>query len=115
MRGVNALDTVRRRMQLAGTNYQSTLDAFQTIVRKEGPRGLYKGITPKTVAGLPEGKHLLVIRKPGYVRQTLEVRSDPTELTTYSFDMEPSRKKPVWDQLRVTLEEEVLARRSEGG
>ncbi|MEE2779959.1 MAG: hypothetical protein VYE15_05530, partial [Myxococcota bacterium] len=27
----------------------------------------------------------------------------------YSFDMEPSRKKPVWDQLRITLEEEVLA------
>jgi len=71
--------------------------------------GRYKGITPKTVAGLPAGKHILVIRKPGYVRQTLKVRADPDELTTYSFDMEPSRKKPVWDQLRITLEEEVLA------
>ncbi|MEC9072801.1 MAG: PEGA domain-containing protein, partial [Myxococcota bacterium] len=67
--------------------------------------GRYKGITPKTVAGLPAGKHILVIRKPGYVRQTQQVRADPDELTTYSFDMEPSRKKPVWDQLRITLEE----------
>lgn len=88
-----------------GAIYLSTSPAHAEV----WVNGRYKGITPKTVAGLPEGKHLLVIRKPGYVRQTLEVRSDPTELTTYSFDMEPSRKKPVWDQLRVTLEEEVLA------
>ena len=50
-----------------------------------------------------------MVRKPGYVRQTLEVRADPDELANHAITLEPSRKKPVWDQMRVTLEEEVLA------
>ena len=37
------LDVVRRRMQLKGTTYKSTMDASSTIVREEGVLGLYKG------------------------------------------------------------------------
>eukprot|EP00940_MAST-03C_sp_MAST-3C-sp2_P002789 g2789.t1 len=47
------LDTVRRRMQLAGTNYKGTLDAFLTIPRKEGIRGLYKGMLPNAIKIVP--------------------------------------------------------------
>ena len=37
------LDTVRRRMQVAGTNYSSTMNAFSTIAKVEGFRGFYVG------------------------------------------------------------------------
>ena len=38
------LDTIRRRMQLKGKNYKSTLDAIRTIILTEGSSGLYRGI-----------------------------------------------------------------------
>jgi len=38
------LDTIRRRMQLKGQNYKSTLDAIKTIIVTEGSTGLYRGI-----------------------------------------------------------------------
>ena len=47
------LDTVRRRSQLAGTNYSSTLNAFQTIFKVEGPRGFYKGISANAAKVAP--------------------------------------------------------------
>jgi solute carrier family 25 phosphate transporter 23/24/25/41 len=46
------LDTVRRRMQLKGVAYPSTLAAFATIAREEGPRGFYRGMLPKCVRQL---------------------------------------------------------------
>jgi len=47
------LDTIRRRMQLSGTNYKNTLDAMITIPRVEGIRGLYKGMLPNAVKIVP--------------------------------------------------------------
>ena len=47
------LDTIRRRMQLAGTNYSSTFDAIKTIARVEGVRGFYKGIAPNAIKIVP--------------------------------------------------------------
>eukprot|EP00501_MAST-03F_sp_TOSAG23-6_P000126 GSMAST32.ASY1.ANO1.128.1 assembled CDS len=47
------LDTVRRRMQLPGTHYKSVCDAFATIPKKEGIRGLYKGMLPNAVKIVP--------------------------------------------------------------
>ena len=47
------LDTVRRRLQLAGTHYNGVFDAFKTIVRTEGVRGLYKGMAPNAVKVVP--------------------------------------------------------------
>ena len=71
--------------------------------------GRYKGVSPKTVAGLSAGNHLLVIRKPGYGRVTVPLTADPDELTMRSVTLEPARRKPVWDQMLSTLDEEVLA------
>jgi len=47
------LDTVRRRMQLKGTNYKNTLDAFKTIYNKEGPKGFYRGMVANAIKILP--------------------------------------------------------------
>jgi len=47
------LDTIRRRMQLKGKNYKSTLDAIQTIIKTEGSLGLYRGISANTLKVIP--------------------------------------------------------------
>lgn len=47
------LDTVRRRMQLAGKNYASTANAFTTIVSQEGFRGFYKGMSANALKVVP--------------------------------------------------------------
>lgn len=47
------LDTVRRRMQMAGRNYTSTANAFYTIATKEGPGGFYKGMTANALKIVP--------------------------------------------------------------
>jgi solute carrier family 25 phosphate transporter 23/24/25/41 len=47
------LDTVRRRMQMKGKIYNSTPDAFITIMKKEGPLGFYKGMLPNAVKVIP--------------------------------------------------------------
>jgi len=47
------LDTIRRRMQLKGTNYKNTLDAIKVITQKEGATGLYKGMSANTLKVIP--------------------------------------------------------------
>jgi len=47
------LDTVRRRMQLAGKNYGSTFDAIKTIYAKEGVKGYYHGMIANAIKILP--------------------------------------------------------------
>ena len=47
------LDTVRRRMQVAGTNYTSTLNAFSTIAKVEGFRGFYVGMSANALKVAP--------------------------------------------------------------
>jgi len=47
------LDTVRRRMQLKGKNYASTLDAMKTIYIKEGFKGYYHGMVANATKILP--------------------------------------------------------------
>ncbi len=51
-------DTLRRRMQTSGIGgeaktYSSTWDCAKTMVRKEGVRGLYRGIWANTVKAVP--------------------------------------------------------------
>lgn len=47
------LDTVRRRMQIAGVNYSSTPNAFATIARDEGFGGFYKGMSANALKVVP--------------------------------------------------------------
>uniref|UniRef100_A0A6T8GPB6 Mitochondrial carrier protein n=1 Tax=Hemiselmis andersenii TaxID=464988 RepID=A0A6T8GPB6_HEMAN len=47
------LDTVRRRMQMKGKNYTSTINAIVTISRVEGATALYKGIWANTLKVAP--------------------------------------------------------------
>jgi len=47
------LDTVRRRMQLKGRNYTSTVNALSTIARTEGVKALYKGMSANTLKVVP--------------------------------------------------------------
>ncbi|KJE90614.1 EF-hand domain-containing protein [Capsaspora owczarzaki ATCC 30864] len=51
-------DVIRRRMQMKGCSgpsfaYTSTLNAFTTIIRVEGVRGLYKGMVPNCLKVAP--------------------------------------------------------------
>jgi solute carrier family 25 phosphate transporter 23/24/25/41 len=47
------LDTIRRRMQMKGTNYTSVLNAVSTIATTEGVRGFYRGVVPNAVKIVP--------------------------------------------------------------
>jgi len=47
------LDTVRRRMQLKGSTYRSTLDAVRTIMATEGPGAFYLGMAPNALKIVP--------------------------------------------------------------
>eukprot|EP00281_Chroomonas_sp_CCMP1168_P020915 CAMPEP_0206229874 /NCGR_PEP_ID=MMETSP0047_2-20121206/9936_1 /ASSEMBLY_ACC=CAM_ASM_000192 /TAXON_ID=195065 /ORGANISM="Chroomonas mesostigmatica_cf, Strain CCMP1168" /LENGTH=305 /DNA_ID=CAMNT_0053653215 /DNA_START=13 /DNA_END=930 /DNA_ORIENTATION=- len=47
------LDTVRRRMQMKGRVYTSTINAIITISRTEGAFALYKGISANTLKVVP--------------------------------------------------------------
>ena len=40
-------------MQLKGTTYSSTLDAFSTIMRSEGPGAFYLGMVPNALKIVP--------------------------------------------------------------
>jgi len=47
------LDTVRRRMQVKGSTYTSMVNAYSTIIQKEGFFGMYRGILPNTIKIVP--------------------------------------------------------------
>jgi len=47
------LDTIRRRMQVKGRNYNSTLHALRTIIQQEGVRQLYRGMSANTLKVMP--------------------------------------------------------------
>lgn len=47
------LDTIRRRMQMKGTNYKSVFHAITEIVSKEGIGGFYRGIVPNAIKIVP--------------------------------------------------------------
>jgi len=47
------LDTVRRRMQVKGSQYTSMANAYKTIIEKEGILGMYRGILPNTIKIVP--------------------------------------------------------------
>jgi len=47
------LDTVRRRMQVKGSQYTSMANAYATIIKKEGFMGMYNGILPNTIKIVP--------------------------------------------------------------
>eukprot|EP00457_Paulinella_chromatophora_P008838 gb/GEZN01008887.1/.p1 GENE.gb/GEZN01008887.1/~~gb/GEZN01008887.1/.p1 ORF type:complete len:397 (-),score=76.07 gb/GEZN01008887.1/:135-1325(-) len=48
------LDTIRRRMQLKGQNYDNTLDCIRKILRTEGPAGFYRGMLPNALKVVPQ-------------------------------------------------------------
>jgi len=47
------LDTVRRRMQVKGSEYTSMRNAYATIIRNEGFKGLYGGVLPNAIKVIP--------------------------------------------------------------
>jgi len=47
------LDTVRRRMQVKGSEYGTMRNAYATIMKNEGFRGFYGGILPNTIKIIP--------------------------------------------------------------
>ena len=47
------LDTIRRRMQMKGINYNGVLHAVSEIASKEGVRGFYRGVVPNAVKIVP--------------------------------------------------------------
>ncbi|GAB4822826.1 hypothetical protein N2152v2_009872 [Parachlorella kessleri] len=47
-------DTVKVRLQASGSHYRGPWDAFITILRAEGVRGLYRGLTPPLIGGAVE-------------------------------------------------------------
>lgn len=75
------LDTVRRRMQMAGTHYTSTINAFSTIMKQEGPTGFYKGMSANALKVVPNN----AIRFAAY-----EI------LKSYFFSEDQVRKQTVW-------------------
>lgn len=48
------LDTIRRRMQMKGQAYANQMDAFRTIMAREGLRGFYRGWSANTIKVVPQ-------------------------------------------------------------
>ena len=71
------LDTIRRRMQMAGKTYDGQLDAFLTIARTEGWRGFYRGWLANTLKVVPQNS----IRFVSYelLKQLLGIRKAKTD------------------------------------
>ena len=75
-------DVVRTRFiaQDDGKGYRSVLEAFTTIVRKEGPRGLFRGLVPGVTAIAPNaaiqfGTYNFILEKyAAYMNQDLASR-----------------------------------------
>ena len=60
------LNLIRLRMQVQGMSgrpilYKNMLDCFLTILRKEGSRGLYRGLLPNLLKGVPSSTTMYVV------------------------------------------------------
>ena len=88
------LDTVRRRMQLKGTNYSSTVNAFSTILKDEGFLGFYKGMTANALKVVPNN----AIRFAAYEMLKsflIEQDEEKRDLQTWKSMSEDKRKKTI--------------------
>ncbi|MGM0574987.1 MAG: PEGA domain-containing protein [Myxococcota bacterium] len=65
--------------------------------------GRYRGVTPLTVAGLPEGKHVVTAFKSGFVRQTARVEISSLGMVNRTVALEPARRKRLFDEMRGEL------------
>ena len=69
--------------------------------------GRFRGIAPTTVAGLREGEHYVVVRRTGYLPKTIIARAKAGEPSEHAVELTASRKKPLLDQLRQRLGEDI--------
>ncbi len=76
--------------------------------------GRFRGVSPVTVAGLSEGRHLVALYKAGYARHTKAVEASSTGLSSAEVVLEPARRKPQYDQLRANLATEVDSAGADG-
>lgn len=76
--------------------------------------GRFRGISPATVAGLTEGRHLVAAYKAGYARHTEAITASSSGLESTEILLEPARRKPQYDQLKDKLAAEVGSKVAEG-
>ncbi len=74
--------------------------------------GIFKGISPKAVAGLSMGQHVVTIFKPGFTRTTKMVTVDPKKLAHADVALVTARRKLLYDGAKQNLTAELAALKS---
>jgi tetratricopeptide (TPR) repeat protein len=75
--------------------------------------GRFRGVTPTTIPGLTEGRHLAAVYKAGYARATVPVDVSSTDLQEVSIELKEARRKPLYDEMVGKLAKEVAGARGE--
>lgn len=75
--------------------------------------GRYKGISPKAVAGLVEGTHIITVYKAGFTRPTVTVDVSSEKMAHEEIKLEPARRALLLDELKPKLATEIAAAHGE--
>ncbi|TNF28560.1 MAG: PEGA domain-containing protein [Deltaproteobacteria bacterium] len=65
--------------------------------------GRYKGISPKAVAGLIEGPHIITVYKQGYTRPTVTVDVNSTKMAHQEIKLDTARRALLLDELKPKM------------
>lgn len=110
----SALPEVARAFQQAGA--EAGGGAFGALIVDSRPQGVealldgrrFLGVTPLDVPDVPAGPHLVVLRRPGYVRKTVRVDVPAGGTAAVSGDegaLDEARRKPLYDMAMRKLAE----------
>jgi|GEM_PF-2095386 len=69
--------------------------------------GRYKGVSPKAVAGLIEGPHIITVYKAGFTRPTVTVEVNSTTMAHQEITLQPARRALLLDELKPKLAVEI--------
>lgn len=76
--------------------------------------GIYRGVTPATVAGLPEGKHVVTLYKTGFVRHTSTIEASSKGFTNETIELARARRKSLVEETRSKIGEQLEQARETG-
>lgn len=71
--------------------------------------GRFKGVSPKAVAGLIEGPHVITVYKDGYTRPTVLVEVSSSKMAHAEIKLEPARRALLLNELKPRLVAEIAA------
>ncbi|MCA9517511.1 MAG: PEGA domain-containing protein [Myxococcales bacterium] len=71
--------------------------------------GKFRGLSPRLVAGLAEGSHIVSVNKVGFARTSKRVDVSSTKMAHEELKLEPARRALLLDELKPKLAAEIDA------